>query len=158
MLEEIDFKIESELFLKLGNIPEPATIGSAGYDIFACIEEEIVIYPGQTVMIPTGFSMHIKDPNWASIFIPRSGMGAKKGLVLGNLVGLIDSDYQGQCFVPAWNRNLNTEEHKQGITIKPGERLTQMVFIPVAKPKFNLVTEFGATTDRGSGGFGSTGS
>ena len=158
MLTEIDFKIErKELFEKLGGIPKPATEGSAGFDVFACIEEELTIYPGETIKVPTGFSMHIKNPNWSAIFIPRSGLGSKKGLVIGNLVGLIDSDYQGECFIPVWNRNLNTETHKTGIKIQPGERIAQMVFLPVAKPFFNLVDGFSNQTERGSGGFGSTG-
>jgi len=159
MLKEIDFKIERpELFNQLGGIPKPATSGSAGYDIFACIEKEITIFPGETVKIPTGFSMHIKDPNWSALFIPRSGLGSKKGLVIGNLVGLIDSDYQGECFLPVWNRNLNTENHRTGIKITPGERITQMIFVPVAQPRFNLVENFSNETERGQGGFGSTGS
>jgi dUTP pyrophosphatase len=158
MLDEIEIKIENkELFYKLGNIPKKATDGSGAYDIFACIEDEITIYPGETKLIPTGFSINIKDPYWAAIFLPRSGLGAKKGLVLGNLIGFIDSDYQGECFVPAWNRNINTEINSLGIKIAPGDRITQMAFIPVGSPKFNLVEEFSSQTKRGQGGFGSTG-
>lgn len=158
MLEEIEFKIENkELFEKLGGVPKPATDGAGAFDIFACIENELLIFPGETQLIPTGFSINIQNPNWAAIILPRSGLGAKKGLVLGNLVGFIDSDYQGQCYVPAWNRNLNTEDNINGIKITPGDRIAQMTFIPVAKPKLKVVEEFSSRTERGQGGFGSTG-
>ena len=132
------------------NLPEYATSGSAGLDLRAAIDEPIVIQPGETVLIPTGLAIHINDPSLAAILLPRSGLGHKHGIVLGNLVGLIDSDYQGEVMVSCWNRG------NSAFTIEIGERIAQMVFVPVAQVEFELVDDF-AATNRGEGGFGSTG-
>ena len=134
-------------------LPEYATDGSAGLDLRAVIEKPINIAPGETKMIPTGLAINIGDPNVACILLPRSGLGIKKGLVLGNLVGLCDSDYQGEYMVAAWNRNLSGDT----IVVSPGERIAQAVFIPVIQVKFEDVEEFSEKTQRGEGGFGSTG-
>ena len=131
-------------------LPDYATGGSAGIDLRACLEAEVVLQPGETVLIPTGLAIHINDPQLAAVLLPRSGLGHKHGIVLGNLVGLIDSDYQGQVFVSCWNRG------KQAFTIQVAERIAQMVFIPIVQAEFELVSEF-TTTDRGTGGFGHTG-
>ena len=131
-------------------LPSYATGGSAGLDLRAAIDEPLVIEPGQTHLIPTGLSMHIGDPGYAAIILPRSGLGHKHGIVLGNLVGLIDSDYQGPLMVSAWNRSQTS------YTLQPLERLAQLVVVPVAQVQFNLVEEFNAS-ERGAGGFGSTG-
>ena len=131
-------------------LPEYATDGSAGMDLRACIDDKLTIEPGETHLVPTGLSIHIADPNIAAVILPRSGLGHKHGIVLGNLVGLIDSDYQGQLFVSVWNRSQNA------FTIKVGERMAQLMFIPVIQPEFAIVDEF-ATSDRGEGGFGSSG-
>lgn len=152
-LEKIKIKIlKKDLFDKLNIKIEAATSGSAGLDITACIEEPITLKAKQQCLIPLGFAMHIKDPNWAAILIPRSGLGAKKGIVIGNLVGLIDSDYQGEISAMLWNRNEDGEH-----IINPGDRIGQMVFVPVSVPDINFVDEFENETERGSGGFGSTG-
>jgi len=131
-------------------LPEHATDGSAGLDLRACIDEREVLEPGQTKLIPTGFAMHIGDPTLAAVLLPRSGLGHKHGIVLGNLTGLIDSDYQGQVFVSCWNRG------QVAYTIEPGERICQMVFVPVVQAKFAVVEEFTAS-ERGAGGFGHSG-
>ncbi len=131
-------------------MPSYATPGSAGLDLRACIEAPLIIAPGETVLVPTGMAIHIADPGLAAIILPRSGLGHKHGIVLGNLVGLIDSDYQGQLFVSTWNRG------QTDFTLNPMERLAQLVVVPVVQVAFNLVDEFGAS-DRGTGGFGSTG-
>ena len=131
-------------------LPTYATGGSAGLDLRAAIDEPLVIEPGQTHLIPTGLSMHIGDPGYAAMILPRSGLGHKHGIVLGNLVGLIDSDYQGPLMVSAWNRSQTS------YTLQPLERLAQLVVVPVAQVQFNLVEEFNAS-ERGAGGFGSTG-
>lgn len=131
-------------------LPEYATAGSAGLDLRACLDEPLQLQPGQTELIPTGMAIHIADPGLAAIVLPRSGLGHKHGIVLGNLVGLIDSDYQGQLFVSCWNRG-NTV-----FTIQPGERIAQLVIVPVVQVGFDVVEEFTAT-DRGAGGFGSSG-
>lgn len=131
-------------------LPSYATGGSAGLDLRAAIDEPLVIEPGQTHLIPTGLSMHIGDPGYAAMILPRSGLGHKHGIVLGNLVGLIDSDYQGPLMVSAWNRSQTS------YTLQPLERLAQLVVVPVAQVQFNLVEEFNAS-ERGAGGFGSTG-
>ena len=139
---------------RVGNeIPMPhyATDGSAGIDLRACLESEITLQPGDTTLIPTGIAVHIDDQQLAAVLLPRSGLGHKHGIVLGNLVGLIDSDYQGQIFVSCWNRG------EKAFTIGIAERIAQMVFIPVVQAEFELVTEFSAT-ERGEGGFGHTGS
>jgi dUTP pyrophosphatase len=131
-------------------LPEYATEGSAGMDLRACIEQELVVAPGETVLIPTGFAMYIADPGLAAVILPRSGMGHKHGIVLGNLVGLIDSDYQGQVFVSCWNRS------SQPFTVSVGTRIAQLVFVPVLRAEWEVVEDFHAT-DRGAGGFGHTG-
>lgn len=131
-------------------LPHYATDGSAGLDMRACIDAPLSVTPGETVLVPTGLAIHIGDAGLAAVLLPRSGLGHKHGLVLGNLTGLIDSDYQGQVFVSIWNRGGNTYE------IEPGERIAQMVFIPVEQVKFNIVDEFD-DSDRGDGGFGHSG-
>ena len=131
-------------------LPAYATPGSAGLDLRACIDEPITIAAGQTVLIPTGLAIHLADPNYAAMILPRSGMGHKNGIVLGNLVGLIDSDYQGQLMISTWNRG------QQAFTLQPMERLAQLVIVPVLQVGFEVVEEF-ADSQRGSGGFGSTG-
>ena len=131
-------------------LPAYATPGSAGMDLRACIDVPITLQAGQTELIPTGIAIHIADPGYAAIILPRSGLGHKHGIVLGNLVGLIDSDYQGQLFVSCWNRA------QASFTINPMERIAQLVIIPVARVDFNIVAAFGASA-RGDGGFGSTG-
>ncbi len=138
---------------RLGNsIPMPtyATEGSAGLDLRACVEAPMTLEPGQTELIPTGMAIYIEDPSLCAMILPRSGLGHKHGIVLGNLVGLIDSDYQGQLFVSCWNRGDTT------FTIEPGERIAQLVLVPVVQGDFEIVDEFTAT-DRGEGGFGSSG-
>ena len=131
-------------------LPAYATPGSAGLDLRACIDAPMVIEPGQTVLIPTGIAIHVADTGYAAMILPRSGMGHKHGIVLGNLVGLIDSDYQGQLMVSTWNRG------QQAFTLNPMERLAQLVIVPVLQVAFNVVEEFGIS-ERGVGGFGSTG-
>ena len=131
-------------------LPAYATPGSAGLDLRACIDEPLTIEPGQTVLIPTGLAIHLADPGYAAMILPRSGMGHKNGIVLGNLVGLIDSDYQGQLMVSTWNRG------QSAFTLTPMERLAQLIVVPVLQVGFNVVDEFD-TSERGAGGFGSTG-
>jgi dUTP pyrophosphatase len=131
-------------------LPQYATAGSAGLDLRACIDTAIDISPGQTVLIPTGIAIYIENPSLCAMILPRSGLGHKHGIVLGNLVGLIDSDYQGQLMVSTWNRG-NTNFH-----LEPMERLAQLVIVPVIQVGFQVVDEFGES-DRGTGGFGSTG-
>ena len=141
----INSKIGTEIPL-----PEYKTSGSAGMDIRACLEKTIILEPGKTEMLPLGFAMHINDINVAALIIPRSGLGSKHGIVLGNLVGLIDSDYQGELMVPAWNRS--NEDFK----ISSGDRIAQMVIAPVIQAKFEVVSNF-EETERGEKGFGSSG-
>jgi len=131
-------------------LPHLATSGSAGVDMRACIDEELSMEPGDTKLIPTGLAIHIADNNLAAVLLPRSGLGHKHGLVLGNLTGLIDSDYQGQIYISCWNRG------KASYQIQPGERIAQMVFIPIERVEFDVVQDF-ETTDRGEGGFGHSG-
>lgn len=131
-------------------LPHYATDGSAGLDMRACIDEPLVVEPGETHLVPTGLAIYIADNSLAAVLLPRSGLGHKHGLVLGNLTGLIDSDYQGQVFISCWNRGSKAYE------IEPGERIAQMVFIPVEQVGFDVVEEFDAT-DRGAGGFGHSG-
>jgi len=131
-------------------LPHHATPGSAGMDLRACIDEEMVIQPGETKLIPTGISVYVEDPGLAAVLLPRSGLGHKHGIVLGNLVGLIDSDYQGPLMVSCWNRS------SEPFTLKIGERLAQMVIIPVVQAEFEVVEEF-EETHRGEGGFGHSG-
>jgi dUTP pyrophosphatase len=131
-------------------LPQYATSGSAGIDLRACVDAPLELRPGDTQLIPSGIAIYLADPTLAAIVLPRSGLGHKHGIVLGNLVGLIDSDYQGQVFVSCWNRGQTT------FTIQPGERLAQLVVVPVVQVEFDVVNEFVAT-DRGAGGFGSSG-
>jgi dUTP pyrophosphatase len=135
------------------NLPAYATPGSAGLDLRACIDAPIDLAPGATTLIPTGIAIHIADPGYAALILPRSGLGHKHGVVLGNLVGLIDSDYQGELMVSVWNRNALGGA---SFTINPQERVAQLVIVPVQQVKFMEVAEFDAS-DRGAGGFGSTG-
>ncbi|RRQ24390.1 dUTP diphosphatase [Guyparkeria sp. SCN-R1] len=138
---------------RLGNeIPRPdyATDGSAGLDLRACLDEPLTLAPGQTELVPTGMAIHLGDPELAAMILPRSGLGHKHGIVLGNLVGLIDSDYQGQLFVSMWNRG------NSAFTVEIGERIAQLVVVPVVQVAFEAVDEFGET-ERGTGGFGHTG-
>ena len=130
--------------------PHYATDGSAGLDMRACIDQAITVDPGETVLIPTGLAIHIADASLAAVLLPRSGLGHKHGLVLGNLTGLIDSDYQGQVFISCWNRSSKT------YAVQPAERIAQMVFVPVEQVRFNVVEEFD-DSDRGAGGFGHSG-
>jgi dUTP pyrophosphatase len=131
-------------------LPAYATKGSAGIDLRACIDAPLELKPGDTQLIPSGIAVYLDDPGYAAIVLPRSGLGHKHGIVLGNLVGLIDSDYQGQIFVSCWNRGRTT------FTIQPGERIAQLVVIPVVQVAFDVVTEF-AASERGASGFGSSG-
>lgn len=131
-------------------LPSYATPGSAGMDLRACLDEEILLEPGQTRLIPTGLAIHIEDPQLCAMLLPRSGLGHKHGVVLGNLVGLIDSDYQGQLMVSCWNRGHDR------YAIQPGERIAQMVLVPVVQADFEIVDEFN-NSDRGAGGFGHSG-
>jgi len=149
-MSKIQLKI---LDSRLGNeieLPAYTTSGSAGMDLRACIDEKITLKPGQTELVPTGIAIHIADNSLAATILPRSGLGHKHGIVLGNLVGLIDSDYQGQLFVSVWNRGDTTFE------IETGDRIAQLVFVPVVQVEFEQVEEF-HDSDRGEGGFGSTG-
>jgi deoxyuridine 5'-triphosphate nucleotidohydrolase len=131
-------------------LPRRATSGSAGLDLRACVDAPVVLEPGQTHLVPTGIAIHLADPGLAAVLLPRSGLGHKHGIVLGNLVGLIDSDYQGQVMVSVWNRG------ERSYTIQPGERIAQMVVVPVVQVEFEVVAEFESSA-RGAGGFGSTG-
>lgn len=131
-------------------LPQYATDGSAGIDLRACVDAPLALKPGDTQLIPSGIAIHLGDPGYAAIVLPRSGLGHKHGIVLGNLVGLIDSDYQGQIFVSCWNRG------QTAFTIQPGERIAQLVVVPVVQVEFDVVNEF-AASQRGAGGFGSSG-
>jgi len=144
----IDLKILDERLR--AQLPTYATPGSAGLDLRACLQEPLQLTPGAWQLIPTGMAIHIDDPSFAALILPRSGLGHTHGIVLGNLVGLIDSDYQGQLMVSAWNRGYNS------YVIKPMERIAQLVIVPVVQASFNLVTEF-PPSQRGAGGYGSTG-
>lgn len=131
--------------------PIYATAGSAGLDLRACLDAPLVLDPGQTQLVPTGMAIHLADPGYAAMILPRSGLGHKYGIVLGNLVGLIDSDYQGQLMVSAWNRS------DTAFTLQPLERLAQLVIVPVVQAQWRVVQDFSQTTGRGAGGYGSTG-
>jgi dUTP pyrophosphatase len=147
-MKQIDLKILDPRMKDF--LPAYATGGSAGLDLRACVDAPLTLEPGQTVLVPTGLAIHIGDPGYAAMILPRSGLGHKNGIVLGNLVGLIDSDYQGQLMVSTWNRG------QSAFTLQPMDRLAQLVVVPVMQVGFNLVEEF-ASSDRGAGGFGSTG-
>ena len=145
---QVELKILDERIKEA--MPAYATSGSAGLDLRACIDAAITLQPGETTLIPTGMAIHLADPAYAAMILPRSGLGHKHGIVLGNLVGLIDSDYQGQLFVSCWNRS------QTAFVMNPMERMAQLVIVPVEQANFKLVDEFDAS-DRGEGGFGSTG-
>ncbi len=132
-------------------LPQYATPGSAGLDLRACLDEPLTLAPNAWQLVPTGLAVHLRDPGYAAMILPRSGLGHKHGIVLGNLVGLIDSDYQGQLMVSAWNRS------DTAFVLQPMERLAQMVIVPVLQAQFNVVQEFGEVSERGTGGYGSTG-
>jgi len=149
-LRSIQLKILDSRLGESIDLPNYATDGSAGLDMRACLDEALMVAPGETVLVPTGLAIHIGDPGLAAVLLPRSGLGHKYGLVLGNLTGLIDSDYQGQVFISCWNRSQKAYE------IRPGERIAQMVFVPVEQVRFEVVREFG-DSDRGDGGFGHSG-
>jgi dUTP pyrophosphatase len=149
-MQVIELKILDKRVGKEFPLPEYATDGSAGVDMRACLDEALILEPGMTELIPTGMAIHIGDPSLAAVLLPRSGLGHKHGVVLGNLVGLIDSDYQGQVFVSCWNRGSDT------FTIQPGERIAQMVLVPVVQARFEIVEEFDPSL-RGAGGFGHSG-
>ncbi|QGX40423.1 dUTP diphosphatase [Permianibacter aggregans] len=149
-MAEIQLKILTPLVGKAIPLPQYATSGSAGLDLRACLNEPLIIEPGTTHLIPTGLAIHIGDPGLAATILPRSGLGHKHGIVLGNLVGLIDSDYQGELMVSCWNRGQTT------YTVQPGERIAQLVILPVVQAKFALVEDFDQSA-RGAGGFGHSG-
>ena len=147
---QIEYKILDPRIGKEFPLPAYATPGSAGMDLRACLDEAITLTPGQTDLLPTGLAIHIGDPGLAAVILPRSGLGHKHGIVLGNLVGLIDSDYQGQLFISCWNRS------QTDFVIEPGERIAQLVFVPVVQAELKQVTEFNQS-ERGTGGFGHSG-
>jgi dUTP pyrophosphatase len=149
-MKQVEIKIVNQ---KIGNgipLPSYATDGSAGVDLRACIDEPLILEPGQTELIPTGIAIHMKSSDMAATILPRSGLGHKHGIVLGNLVGLIDSDYQGQLFISCWNRGSDV------FTIDPADRIAQLMFIPIIQPQFQVVDEF-EKSERGEGGFGHSG-
>jgi dUTP pyrophosphatase len=146
---KLDVKVMDERLRSM--LPNYATAGSAGLDLRACLDVALTLLPNAWQLVPTGMAIHLKDPNYAALILPRSGLGHKHGIVLGNLVGLIDSDYQGQLMVSAWNRS------DVAFTIEPMERIAQLVIVPVVQAQFNMVDEFAAVTERGAGGYGSTG-
>ena len=149
-MRSIELKILDSRVGETFPLPHYATDGSAGLDMRACIDDALTVEPGSTVLVPSGLAIHIGDPGLAAVLLPRSGLGHKHGLVLGNLTGLIDSDYQGQVFVSIWNRGSKSYE------IQPGERIAQMVFVPVEQVEFKVVDEFDDSS-RGAGGFGQSG-
>jgi len=149
-MKKIQLKLLDDRIGQSIPLPEYATSGSAGLDLRACLDQSLLLKPGETELIPTGMAIHIDDASLAAVILPRSGLGHKHGIVLGNLVGLIDSDYQGQLFVSCWNRG-DTE-----FTIEVGDRIAQLVFVPVAQVEFEQVDSFG-DSHRGAGGFGHTG-
>ena len=149
-MKKIELKIVNEKIGKQFPLPAYATPGSAGLDLRACLAQELILAPGETKLIPTGIAIHINTPDLAAMILPRSGLGHKHGIVLGNLVGLIDSDYQGELLISCWNRG------KDSFVIQPGERIAQLIFVPVVQVQFELVAEFN-TTQRGEDGFGSSG-
>ena len=146
---KLDVKVMDERLREM--LPNYATPGSAGLDLRACLDQPLTLQANAWQLLPTGMAIHLKDPNCAALILPRSGLGHKHGIVLGNLVGLIDSDYQGQLMVSAWNRS------DVAFTIEPMERIAQLVIVPVVQAQFNLVDDFDTSTERGAGGYGSTG-
>jgi dUTP pyrophosphatase len=146
---KLDVKVMDERLREM--LPNYATSGSAGLDLRACLDQPLTLQANAWQLVPTGMAIHLKDPNYAALILPRSGLGHKHGIVLGNLVGLIDSDYQGQLMVSAWNRS------DVAFTIEPMERIAQLVIVPVVQAQFNLVDDFDTSTERGAGGYGSTG-
>ena len=150
MKKNIQLKILDPRLGTTFEMPDYATEGSAGMDLRACVDQNMLIAPGQTVLVPTGLSIYIADPALAAVLLPRSGLGHKHGIVLGNLTGLIDSDYQGPLMVSLWNRG------DQAFTVQPGDRIAQMVFVPVVQAAFEVVDEFDSSA-RAEGGFGHTG-
>ena len=149
-MRSIELKILDPRIGDASPLPHYATEGSAGLDMRACVDDAITVEPGETVLVPTGLAIHVADPGLAAVLLPRSGLGHKHGLVLGNLTGLIDSDYQGQVFISCWNRGSRPYE------VQPGERIAQMVFVAVEQVEFRVVDEFEASR-RGDGGFGHSG-
>lgn len=149
-MQSIQLKILDSRIGTLYPLPDYATEGAAGMDLRACLDATLSLHPGQTELLPTGIAIHISDPSLAAVLLPRSGLGHKHGVVLGNLVGLIDSDYQGQLYVSCWNRGDKV------FAIEPGERIAQMVFVPVVRAAFEVVDDF-VDSNRGAGGFGHTG-
>ena len=147
---KLQLRILDDRIGTLWPLPAPATPGSAGVDLRACMAAPLVLQPGDTQLVPTGLAIHIADPGYAGLILPRSGLGHKHGIVLGNLVGLIDSDYQGQLMVSVWNRS------DQPFTLEPGERMAQYVVVPVVQPQFEVVEAF-EQSSRGAGGFGHSG-
>ena len=150
MTRTVQVKILDQRIRGEFGLPHYATEGSAGLDLRACIDAPIALAAGETELIPSGIAIYLDDPSMAAVLLPRSGMGHKHGIVLGNLVGLIDSDYQGQVYISCWNRGQNA------FTIEPGDRIAQMVFVPVVQASFNVVEEF-VESERAAGGFGHTG-
>lgn len=150
MHQDVQLKILDPRLGKDFPLPQYATDGSAGLDLRACLDTALALTPGKTELIPTGLAMHLANPQLAATILPRSGLGHKHGIVLGNLVGLIDSDYQGPLMVSCWNRSEQTYH------IEPGERIAQLVILPIMKAQFSIVDDF-ETSDRGEGGFGSSG-
>jgi len=149
-MKKVQLKILDERVGKDFPLPAYATEGSAGLDLRACLDEPLLLLPNKADLIPTGLAIHIADPQYAATILPRSGLGHKHGIVLGNLVGLLDSDYQGEILISVWNRS------EQAFTISPGERIAQLVIVPVLQVEFDIVGEF-EETERGAGGFGSSG-
>jgi len=146
---KLDVKVMDQRLREM--LPNYATPGSAGLDLRACLDQALTLQANAWQLLPTGMAIHLKDPNYAALILPRSGLGHKHGIVLGNLVGLIDSDYQGQLMVSAWNRS------DVAFTIEPMERIAQLIIVPVVQAQFNLVDAFDVATERGAGGYGSTG-
>ena len=149
-MQSLQVKILNSRIGDLIPLPSYSTPGSAGMDLRACLDESLNLAPGDTSLIPTGIAIFVEDPGYAALILPRSGLGHKHGIVLGNLVGLIDSDYQGELMISAWNRGASN------FTIDPGDRIAQLVVVPVQQVEFSVVSEF-LSTDRGAGGFGSSG-
>lgn len=149
-MRKVQLKILDTRIGKEFPLPRYATEGAAGLDLIACLDEHLGIEPGEAQLVPTGISIHIEDPGLAAVLLPRSGLGHKHGLVLGNLVGLIDSDYQGQVLVSCWNRG------RERFVIEPGDRIAQMVFVPIVRAEFEVVEQF-TESARGAGGFGHSG-